>query len=149
MRMMVSWDGSGHALRALRDMVGLFRAGSVEHVEILITVWPPRDIAMWSDIQQRQFISDDLHAAAAQVATENLHLLEDILRPISQSIASSTTNGPFEKIIAATIARTNADLLFVIAGTHDRNNAIAESMRTVVAESKIPTWILRPPGTEP
>jgi hypothetical protein len=147
MRMMVSWDGSGHALQALRDTVGLFRERSVEHVEILLTVWPARDVPMWSDIQQRQFVADDLHAAAAEVATENLHTLEEILRPISQSIASSTTNGPFDEIIAGAVARTKADLLFVIVGTHDRHGAIAETMRKVVAESKIPTWILRPPGT--
>lgn len=103
---------------------------------------------MWSDIQQRQFVADDLHAAAAQVAAENLHLLEEILRPLSQSIASSTTNGPFAEIIAGAIERTHADLLFVIAGTHDRHGEIAETMRRVVTESKIPTWILRPPGTQ-
>src|ERR1019366_8549811 len=110
--MIVSWDGSGHALGALRGVIGLFREQAVEHIEIVLTVWPPRDIAMWSDIQERQFIADDLHSAAAQVAAENLHELESIFRRLSPSIRSSTTNGPFAEIIVNAIARSRADLLF-------------------------------------
>lgn len=45
MRMLVSWDGSGHALAALRDVMPLFRERSVEHVEIVLVTWPARDIA--------------------------------------------------------------------------------------------------------
>ena len=98
--MIVSWDGSGHALAALKDVIGLFRDQAVEHVEVVITVWPPRDVAMWTDIQQQQFVSDDLHAAAAQVATANIKLLEETLRPIARTMSSSTTNGVFAVMIA-------------------------------------------------
>jgi hypothetical protein len=146
MRMIVSWDGSGHAIEALRGVIGLFRDQSIEHVEIILTVWPPREIAMWADIQEKQFVSDDLHSAAAQVAADNIRLLEDMFRPLSQSIASSTTNGPFAGIINGAIEKTKADVLFVVAGARDPHNAVQETMRAVVIASKIPTWILRPPG---
>jgi hypothetical protein len=146
MRMIVSWDGSGHAMEALRSVIGLFRDRSVEHVEIILTVWPPRDIALWADIQEQQFVSQDLHTAAAQVASDDVHRLEELFRPIARSIATSTTDGPFADVIDAAIERTKADMLFVIAGARDPHNPVQETMRAVVIDSKIPTWILRPPG---
>ncbi len=146
MRIIVSWDGSGHAIGTLRSVIGLFGEAAAEHIEIVLTVWPPRDIALWSDIQERQLLSDDLHRAAALVAAEDLHELEDLLRPLAKSIAASTTNGPFPEIIAAAVARTRADLLFIIAGTHDAHNVLQEGLRAVVAASTIPTLVLRPPA---
>jgi len=146
MRMVVTWDGSGHALEALRNVVGLFREQSVEHIEIVLAIWPPRDIAMWSDIQQQQILSDDLHRAAAEVGADEVQRLEEILRPITRAISSSTANGHISDIVVATIARTHADFLFVLAGTHDASGVIQETMRSIVAQSKIPTLILRPAG---
>jgi hypothetical protein len=146
MRMIVSWDGSGHALKALRGIVGLFREGAVEHIEIILTVWPPRDVALWSDINERAVLADDLHRAAAEVAAADVRELEDLLRPIARSITSSTTDGHFAEVIGPAIERTRSDLLFVLAGTHDEHHVIAETLQSVVAESRIPTWLLRPPA---
>jgi len=75
----------GHGIAARQSVVGLFRDQTVEHIEVVISVWPPRDVAMWSDIRRRQFELDDLHRAAAQIAAENLGRLEDTLRPIAQT----------------------------------------------------------------
>jgi predicted anti-sigma-YlaC factor YlaD len=142
--MVVSWDGSGHALAALQSVVGLFRDRIVEHIEIVIGVWPARDTAMWSDIQEEQFASDDLHQAAATVVAAKIALLEDALRPIAQTIASSTAVGAYADIVVETIARSNANMLFLILGAHDSQNVLEETLRAVVA-SKIVTCILRPP----
>ncbi len=146
MRIVVSWDGSGHTLGPLRDLVGLFRQHAVEHIEVVMTIWPPREIAMWSDIQRRQFETDDLHRAAAEVAADDVRRLEDILRPLTPSIAASVTNGPFEEIITAAVARARADLLFVLAGSHDPSNVIGKTLENVQAHAGIPTLILRPPA---
>jgi hypothetical protein len=143
-RIIVSWDGSGHALDALRDLVGLFRRQAVEHVEIVLTIWPAREIAMWSDIQSRQLETDDLHRAAAEIAADDARRLEDILRPIAAGIASSTTDGPFEQVIVEAISRVRADLLLVLAGTHDPSNIIRETLRAVQARAGIPMLVLRP-----
>ena len=146
MRMIVSWDGSGHALGALRSVVGLFREQSVEHVEVVLRIWPPNDIARWSDIRQQQLVADDLHRAAAEVAANEVQLLEAVLSRIAQTIGSATPDGPFVAAIADAIERTRADLLFVLAGAHDASGTIEEAMRSVVEQSKIPTLILRSPA---
>jgi hypothetical protein len=101
---------------------------------------------MWSDIQQEQFASDDLHQAAAKVVAADIQLLEDILRPMAQTIASSTTSGAYTDIVVDAIARSNATILFVILGTHDDHKVLEETLRAVVEASTIPTFILRPPN---
>jgi hypothetical protein len=146
MRIIVSWDGSGHALGALSSLIGVFRQQAVDHVEIVMTIWPPRDIAMWSDINDRQFETDDIHRAAADVAAADIRRLEDVLRPITESISSSVTNGPFEQIITDAVSRTGADFLLVLAGNHDPSRVIQETLEAVRVQARIPTLVLRPPG---
>src|SRR5471030_3141471 len=99
MRMLVSWDGSGHALGALRNVMRLFRERSVEHAEIVLVTWPARDIARWSDIYERQIVTDDLHRAAAEVTADEVQLLEEIIRPIARSVTSSSADGPYLDIM--------------------------------------------------
>jgi hypothetical protein len=146
MRIVVSWDGSGHAIGVLRSVVALMRDQSVEHVEIVVSVWPQRDIARWADIHERQVISDDLHRAAAEEAQVEVKELEEILRPIAQSIVSTEPAGPYLDVLFAAVERTKADLLLVVAGAHDPSHVIEKTTLEIVAQSKVPTWILRPPA---
>jgi transcriptional regulator of acetoin/glycerol metabolism len=147
MRMLVSWDGSGHALGALRDVMPLFRERSVELAEIVLVTWPARDIARWSDIYERQIVSDDLHRAAAEVTGEEVQLLEEIIRPIARKVTSSTADGPYVAVMTAAIERTNADLVLIMLGTHDASGVIAQTMQAWAQNASIPTLVLRPPAT--
>jgi hypothetical protein len=146
MRMLVSWDGSGHALGALRDVMPLFRERSVELAEIVLITWPARDIPRWSDIYERQIVADDLHRAAAEVTGEEVQLLEEIIRPIARRVTSSTADGPYVEIMTAAIERTNADLVLLLLGTHDASGVIAQTMQTWAQSASIPTLVLRPPA---
>jgi len=147
MRMLVCWDGSGHALGALRDVMPLFREQAVELAEILLVTWPARDIARWSDIYERQIVTDDLHRAAAEVTAEEMQLLEEIIRPIARRVTSSMADGPYIEIMTAAIERTNADLVLILIGTHDASGIIAQTMQEWAQSASIPTLVLRPPVT--
>jgi hypothetical protein len=147
MRIVVSWDGSGHAIGVLRSLVTLIREQSVEHIEVVVSVWPARDIARWTDIAERQFVADDLHRAAAEEADIEVARLEEVLRPIAQSIVSTKPVGAYLDVLFAAVERTKADLLLVVAGAHDPSHVIESTLPEVIARSKVPTCILRPPAS--
>jgi nucleotide-binding universal stress UspA family protein len=144
--MLASWDGSGHGLAALEGAVGLLRTRSVEHIDIVHIEWPPRPTAMWADIHRRQFAVDDLHRAAAEISTESVRRLETVLAPISSSISSSIRDGPYDDIIIELMRETRADLLLLVLGSYDPRGVIQSTLRSLLAKSTIPTWIVRAPG---
>jgi nucleotide-binding universal stress UspA family protein len=146
MRMIVTWDGSGHGLGALRDLLPLFRGAVIDHIEILLTIWPPHDNALWADIRDRQFVSDDLHQAAAEVAATASARLHELLAPLSASIATSTNSGERSEMILRAIEETRADVVLVVIGNHDPSGAIRQGVEDVVNASSVPTWIIRAPG---
>jgi nucleotide-binding universal stress UspA family protein len=146
MRMIVTWDGSGHGLGALRDLVPLLRGDKIDHIEILLTIWPPHENALWADIRDQQFISDDLHQAAAQVATTAAARLHELLAPLSASIATSTASGERSELILKAIENSQADVVMIVIGNHDPTGTIREGVQDVVNASGVPTWIVRAPG---
>jgi hypothetical protein len=143
--MIVTWDGSGHGLTALEQVVGLLRARSVERADIVLLQWPPKATAMWLDVETRQVLVDDLHRAAAEIAVENARRLAAALAPISSSISSSIRVGEFDDVFFEVMRETKADLLVIVLGSYDPSGIIEETLHHVIAKSKIPMWIVRAP----
>jgi hypothetical protein len=144
-RIIVTWDGSGHGLGALEQLVGLLRARSVERIDIVVLQWPPKATAMWLDVETRQVLVDDLHRAAAEIAAENARRLAATLAPISSSISSSIRVGEFDDVFFEVMWETKADLLLVVLGSYDPSGIIEETLHHVISKSKIPMWIVRAP----
>jgi nucleotide-binding universal stress UspA family protein len=147
MRIVVGWDGSGHALAALREVIDLFRPGSVDHVEIVLPVWPPTDTPRWADIREQQVFSDDLHQAAAQTAADELSRLTAVLRPLAKSVSAHSGVGNAVELLLAAGQKSRADLLIIAAGTRDASGHIEETLAQLVRRSTVPTLILRSPST--
>jgi hypothetical protein len=146
MRIVVSWDGSGHALATLRGIGDLFRPAAFEHIEVVLHIWPPVDIPRWEDIRAEQVLSDDLHQAAARTAADELAQLTTVLKPLTKSIAGRNEDGEFVDIIRAAVERTKAEMVFIAAGTRDASGHIEEAVMGVVQTSTVPTLVLRSPN---
>jgi len=143
MRLVVGWDGSGHALAALAGLVGLFRPRAVEHVEVVLHVWPELDIPRWADIEEQGFISDDLHQAAAQVAADELSRLAAVLKPLAESVATRTAVGDVVEILLAAVEQSRADMILIVAGAHDPSGQIEAILSRLVRSSTVPTLVVR------
>ena len=146
MRIVVSWDGSGHALATLRGIGDLFRPAAFEHIEILLHVWPPVDIPRWADIREEQVLSDDLHRAAAQTSDDELSRLTTVLKPLATSIAGRTADGDFVELVRNAVEQSRAEMVFIAAGTRDESGHIEEAVIRVVRTSTVPTLVLRSPN---
>src|ERR1700733_14222872 len=86
MRGLCIWDGSGHAMEALQQVVPLFRAQAFSHIEIMMLVWPQRDTAMWRDILEREALAADLHRAAAEISTAYGDRLRKVILPTAKAV---------------------------------------------------------------
>jgi nucleotide-binding universal stress UspA family protein len=146
MRMLVAWDGSGHGLAALRDIVPLMRAQALANIEILLVVWPQRANAMWSDIREQQLIRDDIHRAAAEIAINDAEQLQTILAPLAKTMSTTIADGEVAQVIQDSIHRADAELLLLLVGHYDPGGLIAETLQELVRTSPIPTLILHPAG---
>lgn len=142
MRTIVGWDGSGHGLAALKSALGSFREHVFDHVTILLAIWPQREIALWSDIRERQLVVDDVHRAAADIASDDAAALESLLAPFTRSMSSIVTSGEFSAVFLDAIASERADIALIVVGRHDHQGLIPGTLQRVVAGSRIPVWIL-------
>jgi nucleotide-binding universal stress UspA family protein len=146
MRIVVGWDGSGHALAALREITDLFRPGALDHIEIVLPVWPATDTPRWADIREQQVLSDDLHQAAAQTAADELSRLTAVLRPLAKSVSAHSGVGDAVELLLAAVQKSRADMLLIAAGTRDASGHIEETLQRIVRTSTVPTLILRSPS---
>jgi hypothetical protein len=145
MRIVCVWDGSGHAMAALESVVPLFQPQAVALVEILMVIWPQRDTAMWQDIAERAVVADDLHRAAAEVATADAMRLRAVLSPLAAEVTVATADGETIPAVAKAIRNLDADLLLLIIGPHDPSGTIADHLRSIVRDATVPVWILHAP----
>lgn len=125
MRMVCAWDGSGHGLKALRDIGALFRPDAFTHVEGFIFVWPTHDTALWRDIAERTVLVDDSHRAAAEVANEAAETLGAVLSSWGHAARVTTYDGDIIASILAAVKRARADILFLIIGPHTSAELVA------------------------
>ena len=146
MRIVVSWDGSGHALATLRGIGDLFRPAAFEHIEILLHVWPPVDIPRWADIREEQVLSDDLHQAAARTVDHELSRLTAILEPLAKSVAAYAADGEFVDLVRIAVEHSRAEMVLIAAGTRDTSGDIEKAITGVVRTSTVPTLVLRSPN---
>jgi hypothetical protein len=58
MRAITVWDGSGHAMAALEQVLPMFRTSAFSHIEIMMIAWPKSNTAMWTDIARKQLESE-------------------------------------------------------------------------------------------
>jgi hypothetical protein len=147
MRIVVGWDGSGHALTALSGLGDLFRAAAFEHIEIVLSAWPARDIPRWNAIREQQVFSDDLHQAAAQTAADELSRLTAVLKPLAKSVSGDLGTGNIVDLFLAAVQRSRADMVFIAAGTRDPSEDIEHTLIQIVQTSTVPTLVLRSPNT--
>jgi nucleotide-binding universal stress UspA family protein len=147
MRVVVGWDGSGHALGALEKLTDLFRAGAFDHIEIVLPVWPETDTPRWADIREQQVFSDDLHQAAAQTAADEITRLSAVLRPLAKSVTARSEVGDAVELLLAAVQQSRADMIFIAAGTRDSSGHIESTLERIVASALVPTLILRSPSS--
>jgi hypothetical protein len=146
MRIVVGWEGSGHALRALAMIAELLRPSAVEHVEIVLPVWPEVDIPRWTDIHEQQFLSDDMHQAAAQVVTDEISRLTAVLKPVAESVVARIEAGDEVELFLGAVQQSRADLVLIAAGTRDASGHIEETVTRLVRSCTVPTLVLRSPS---
>lgn len=145
--MVALWDGSDDGLEALSSVIPLFGEQTIEHIEIVLAIWPPRDNAMWADIQERQIITDDLHSAAAEVANEDSARIKDILTPVTQSIATSIRSGSVKEVLFELAVETRGTIVLAVLGHDDPSGIIQKTVQEIVSRSAVPTWVLRAGAT--
>lgn len=146
MRIVVGWDGSDHAFAALASLIALFREKAVEHVEVVLPVWPRVDIPRWADIEEQRVIADDLHQAAAQVAADEESRLTTVLKPLAKSISVRVEVGDFVELTLAAVEQSRADMVLIAAGARDASGHITETLARLVRNSTVPTMVLRSPS---
>jgi nucleotide-binding universal stress UspA family protein len=146
MRLLVVWDGSGHAFDTLSNVADLIRSGSIEHIEVVIPLWPESDVPRWDDIHGRQVFVDDLHGAAAEIAGEDASRLLHALAPLAVHIDSRIINGDVVAGLVQAVEETRSDLLLVAAGTRDQSGLIGRAVARLMRESPVPTIVLRAPN---
>ncbi len=146
MKLIVAWDGSGHALDALQGVVALFRPRAFTQVECILNEWPPRDTAMWADVRARIGI-DDTHDAAGEVVASAAQRLRTVVGPLGDSTSVSVTTGdPAENLRKAANA-SGVGLLLIAIGPHDTSGVLAETTRALVREASVPVLIVHAPAT--
>jgi hypothetical protein len=146
MRAICIWDGSGHAMAALEDIVPLFRARAFSQIEIMMLVWPQRDTAMWRDILERQAVSADLHRAAAEISTEYAERLRTAIFPMAEEVNVSIVDADTVPAIREAIVELRADLVFLVLGSVTPDSQIASNVREILRENPVPLWILHAPA---
>jgi hypothetical protein len=146
MRAICVWDGSGHAMAALEEVVPLFRAQAFSHVEIMMLVWPQRETAMWRDILEQHAISSDLHRAAAEVSTEYGHRLRAAILPTAKDVHVSIVDADTVPALRKAVVELRADLVLLVLGSVKADSQIAKNVQTILHENAVPVWILHAPA---
>jgi hypothetical protein len=142
MRAICLWDGSDHAMAALRQVVPLFRAQAFSHIEIMMLVWPQRDTPMWRVILEQRAVWSDLHQAAAEVSTAYGERLRAAILSAAEDVHVSIVDEDTVPAVRNAIAHFRADLVFCLIGPFEPDSQIAEKMRAIVRESTVPLWVL-------
>jgi hypothetical protein len=146
MRAICIWDGSGHAMAALQQVVPLFRAQAFSHVEIMMLVWPQRDTAMWRDILERHAVSADLHRAAAEISTAYGDRLRTAILPTAKSVHVSIVDADTMPAIRKATLELRADIVFLVLGSVKPDSQIATNLREILRENVVPLWVLHAPA---
>jgi hypothetical protein len=149
MRAICLWDGSGRAMAALQQVVPLFRAQALSHVEIMMLVWPQRETAMWRDILEQQVISGDLHRAAADISTAYGERLRKAILSTAESVHVSIVDSDTVPAIRKAVAELQADFVFLVLGSVKPDSQVAVNVREVLRENTVPVWILHAPALPP
>jgi regulator of extracellular matrix RemA (YlzA/DUF370 family) len=146
MRAICIWDGSGHAMAALEQVVPLFRAQALSHVEIMMLVWPQRESAMWRDILEQHVVTSDLHRAAAEISTAYGNRLRAVILPTAKKVHVSIVDADTVPAIRKAIVELRADIVFLILGSVQPDSQIATNMRELLHENTVPLWVLHAPA---
>lgn len=146
MRALCIWDGSGHAMAALGQVVPLFRAQAFSHVEIMMLVWPQRDTAMWRDILEQDVISADLHRAAAEVSTAYGDRLRTVISPMAENVGVSIVDAETVPAIRKATVERRVDIVFLVVGSVKPDSEIATNLREILRENPVPLWVLHAPA---
>jgi hypothetical protein len=146
MRAICIWDGSGHAMAALEQVVPLFRAQALSHVEIMMLVWPQRETAMWRDILEQHVVVSDLHRAAAEISTAYGNRLRAVILPTAKTVHVSIVDTDTVPAIRKAIVEMRADIVFLILGSVKPDSQIATNMRELLRENPVPLWVLHAPA---
>jgi hypothetical protein len=147
MRAICIWDGSGHAMGALRQVVPLFRPHAFSHIEIMMLVWPQRESAMWLDILEHHLVAADLHRAAAEISTEYGDRLRTTILPMADTVKVSIVDADTVPAIRKAIVELRADLAFLVVGSFEPDSQIAENLRDILREIPVPLWVLHAPAS--
>ena len=142
MKLVVAWDGSGHALDALEGLVALFRPRAFTEAECILNEWPPRETAMWADVRNALPAIDDAHDAAGRVVAGAAQRLRSVVGPLADSTTVSVTDGDPAENIRKAANTTGVGILIMAIGRHDPSGVIAETVRTVVHEASVPAVIV-------
>jgi hypothetical protein len=146
MRAICIWDGSGHALAALEQVVPLFRARAFSHIEIMMLVWPQRESAMWRDILEQHAVVADLHRAAAEISTEYGERLRTAILPTADGVHVSIVDADTVPAIRKAVVELRADLVFLVLGSVKPDSQVATNMREILRENTVPLWVLHAPA---
>lgn len=146
MRALLVWDGSGRAMAAFEEMLPLLRPAAFAHVEIMMLVWPQRDTAMWTDILDRQILSDDLHRAAAQVSADYAECLRAAVAPVAERVHVSTLDVEVVGAVKNGIVEFAADMVFFLIGSVAADSQIATHLQEVLRDVTVPVSVLHAPA---
>jgi len=146
MRALCIWDGSGHAMAALGQVVPLFRGQAFSHIEIMMLVWPQRETAMWRDILEQEVVTSDLHRAAAEVSTAYGERLRAAVAPAAEDVHVSIVDEDTVPALKKATVDFRADLVFLVVGNVAPDSQVAENLRLIVRENTVPVWILHAPA---
>jgi hypothetical protein len=146
MRAICIWDGSGHAMAALEQVVPLFRAQALSHIEIMMLVWPQRETAMWRDILEQHVLTSDLHRAAAEISTAYGNRLRAVILPTAKKVHVSIVDADTVPAIRKAIVELRADFVFLVLGSVKPDSQISTNMRELLRENPVPLWVLHAPA---
>jgi hypothetical protein len=146
MRAICIWDGSGHAMVALQQVVPFFRAQAFSHIEIMMLVWPQRESAMWRDILERDVVSGDLHRAAAETSTAYGERLRTVILATAEDVHVSIVDEDTVPAIRKSIVELRADIVFLVVGSVKPDSQVATNLREILRENTVPLWVLHAPA---
>jgi hypothetical protein len=146
MRALLVWDGSGHAMEALEQVVPLFRPSAFSHIEIMMLVWPQSDTAMWTDIQEQQLVSGDLHRAAAEVSTAYAERLRTTIASIAEDVHVTIVNADAVAAVKTAVVDFRSDIVIFVIGSVEPDSQVATSIQDILRECPVPVSVLHAPA---
>jgi hypothetical protein len=133
-------------MAALEQVVPLFRAQALSHVEIMMLVWPQRETAMWRDILEQQVVAGDLHRAAAEVSTQYGERLRAAIASTAEEVHVSIVDADTVPAIRKAVVNLRVDIVFLVIGSVKPDSQVADNLREISRENTVPLWILRAPA---